>query len=86
MGEPVALQCSRFFYLYSQNGVEMYNGEITGWNSPFEGKIWALADSNPESTFPCGLVSRNTHTLSKRRLRQKIGGGNGERGVVRGFS
>jgi hypothetical protein len=50
-GEPVALQRGHSFYLFSQNGVEMYDGDKTGWNFPFERKLWALSDSSPRHTI-----------------------------------
>jgi hypothetical protein len=54
IGEPVSLQRGKKIYLFSQNGVEMYDGEITGWNFQFEGKFWALADSSNQHTIdPC---------------------------------
>ncbi|KAF8503641.1 hypothetical protein F5888DRAFT_1631557 [Russula emetica] len=55
MREPVAIQCAEFFYLFSEKGVEMYNGETTAWNFQIEGKLWALSDSKPEpgSRHPC---------------------------------
>ena len=34
------------FYLFSQNGVEMYDGKSTGLDFHFEEKIWCLSDSD----------------------------------------
>jgi hypothetical protein len=52
-GEPVALQRGVFFYLFSEHGVEKFNGETTGWDFGFNGKLWALSDSSPGSKVPC---------------------------------
>ena len=53
MGEPVALQRGEFFYVFSQDGVEMHRGDSTGWIFRFKGKLWALSYSRPESKTPC---------------------------------
>jgi hypothetical protein len=56
-GEPVALQREDLFYLFTEDGVEMYNGMSTGWSFRFKGKIWALCDSDQVGIHPCPCPS-----------------------------
>ena len=51
-GEPVALQWRRnFFFLFSQDGLEVFDGNSTGWIFQFE--LWLLSDSKLGSDIPC---------------------------------
>jgi len=53
VGKPVALQRDEYFFLFSKNGVEKYDGNSMGWIFQFEEKLWALSDSNEGSKHPC---------------------------------
>ena len=88
MGEPVALQRGEFFYVFSQDGVEMHRGDTTGWIFRFKGKLWGsqIPDRRAKSHVDCfnGLVGRNARTLSKQLHQKKCGGRNGKRSAVDG--
>jgi hypothetical protein len=39
--------------VFSQDGVEKHHGDTNSWTFDFEGKLWVLSDSRPESKTPC---------------------------------
>jgi hypothetical protein len=66
IGEPVALQRGKYFYVFSQNGVEMCNGNSAEWTFHFEGKLWALSDSYQDGISLCPCPSFQRFSRQKR--------------------